>query len=287
MSDIKVAVIGGSGLYEMKGLAIEEQREIETPYGMPSAPIMIGKLQGARVAFLARHGIGHRYSPTEVNYRANIYALKLMGVERIIAVSACGSLREDFAPGDVVLPNQIYDHTTHRARSFFGDGLIAHVNVARPFCPELTTLAEDALKKAGGCVHTGGDFITIEGPRFSTKGESDIYRSWGLSIVGMTTSPEAFLAKEAEMCYVVMAHVTDYDVWNLSEETVTVDMVIKTLRENTELITKAIINLLEAIPDTRRCKCEDALDGALITDPSVIPEDTKERLFPIVGRYLP
>jgi 5'-methylthioadenosine phosphorylase len=286
MRDARVAVIGGSGLYSMQELTVLEKREIQTPYGKPSSPIILGELHGNLVAFLARHGEGHRYSPTEVNYRANIYALKVMGIERIISVSACGSLREDYAPGDVVLPTQIYDHTTMRPRTFFESGLVAHVNVASPFCPEMTTFAEAAVEAAGGCVHVGGSFITIEGPRFSTKAESDIYRSWGLSIIGMTTSPEAFLAKEAEMCYAVLAHVTDYDVWNLDEESVNVDMVVKTLQENTQLARRAIAKLVGELPLERGCSCEDSLQDALITDPASVPTELKERLAPLVGRYL-
>jgi 5'-methylthioadenosine phosphorylase len=286
MSEVKIAVIGGSGVYSMEGLKVLEERIVSTPFGDPSSPILIGELQGIQIAFLARHGMGHTISPTEVNYRANIYALKVFGVERILSISACGSLREDYAPGDVVLPSQLYDHTVMRDRTFFENGLVAHVNVATPFCPELTAFAAAALDSTGACVHSGGSFITIEGPRFSTKAESDTYRSWGQSIIGMTTSPEAFLAKEAEICYVVLAHVTDYDVWNLDEESVNVEMVVTTLKENTQLVKRAIIELVGGLPAERSCNCANALQEALITDPAAVSDEAKERLSPIVGRYL-
>ena len=231
---ISIAIIGGSGLYHMSGLQDVKEDVIDTPFGNPSAPIMTGVVENTRVAFLARHGIGHHLTPTEVPYRANIYALKSLGVERVISISACGSLREDYAPGHIVIPDNIFDYTKDRNRSFFGDGLVAHVGVADPFCSDLSDQVEAAVRATGATTHRGGSFITIEGPRFSTKAESKTYRAWDMSIIGMTASPEAFLAREAEMCYATMAHVTDYDVWHESEAPVTVEMVIQTLNKNTQ-----------------------------------------------------
>ena len=283
---ITLAVIGGSGLYNMDGLEDTEERTIDTPFGEPSAPIIIGTLEGMRVAFLARHGIGHRLNPTEVNYRANIYALKSLGVEKIISVSACGSLREDYAPGDIVVPDQLFDMTKDRKRSFFEDGLVAHISVADPFCPELSAQILAAVQETEATVHKGGSFITIEGPRFSTRAESNIYRSWGMSLIGMTASPEAFLAREAEICYGVMAHVTDYDVWHVSEAPVTVEMVIKTLMANTVAAQDAIRNLARDFSAERNCACENALADALITQPSAVTSKARERLDLLVKKYL-
>ena len=229
---VSIAVIGGSGLYHMSGLQDTKENVIDTPFGSPSAPVVIGTLENMRVAFLARHGIGHSLTPTEVPYRANIYALKSLGVERVISISACGSLREEYAPGHIVIPDNIFDLTRERIRTFFGEGLVAHVGVADPFCTDLSDSVEAAVRATGTTTHRGGSFITIEGPRFSTKAESNTYRAWGMSIIGMTASPEAFLAREAEMCYATMAHVTDYDVWHASVAPVTVEMVIQTLNKN-------------------------------------------------------
>lgn len=281
-----LAVIGGSGLYDFAGLSDVEKVELETPFGKPSSPIIVGSLAGKRVAFLARHGIGHTLSPTEVNYRANIYALKSLGVERIISVSACGSLREDFAPGHIVIPSQLFDYTSQRKRSFFGDGLVVHVGVADPFCPHLSTMLYNVVSSTGTTTHMGGSMVTIEGPRFSTKAESNVYQSWGMSLVGMTTSPEAFLAREAEMCYAVMAHVTDYDVWHQSEETVSVDMVIKTLHHNTDIAQKTITTLVAQLGDSEPCSCQNALENAIITRRDAIPAETKKRLHLLVEKYL-
>lgn len=282
-----LGIIGGSGLYDMAGLTEIEEHAVITPFGPPSDPVRVGTLAGQRVAFLARHGRGHRFSPSEVNYRANIWALKLLGVERVIAVSACGSLREDYAPGDIVVPDQIFDHSLQRSRSFFGEGLVAHVGVADPFCPTLSTQLYEAVLAAGAPVHRGGSIITIEGPRFSTKAESHVYRRWGMSLVGMTTSPEAFLAREAEMCYACMAHVTDYDVWHVSEEPVTVEMVVRILRQNTAAAQAALVQLLAQPANRADCPCPTALASALITDPAHVPESTRERLQLLVGRHLP
>ncbi len=283
---LPLAIIGGSGLYEMSGLSDTQEYDLDTPFGRPSAPVVVGTLEGQRVAFLARHGIGHHLMPGEVNYRANIYALKMLGVERVVSISACGSLREDYAPGHIVLPDQLFDMTRDRPRTFFGEGLVAHVSVADPFCSDLTSQLEAALKETGATVHVGGAFVTIEGPRFSTKAESHTYRSWGMSIIGMTTSPEAFLAREAELCYAVMAHVTDYDVWHVSEAPVTVEMVIQTLRQNTQIAQEAIRALVRRLDGERTCACAHALADALITDPKVIPPATRQKLDLLVGRYL-
>ena len=285
--NIAFAVIGGSGLYEIPGLTETKEYAPETPFGDPSAPIVVGTLEGKRVAFLARHGIGHHLSPTEVNYRANIYALKSLGVDRVVSVSACGSLREDYAPGHIVIPDQLFDATRLRPRTFFGEGIVSHVSVAEPFCPDLSEQIYTAVRETGATVHKGGAFITIEGPRFSTKIESNVFRSWGMSIIGMTASPEAFLAREAEMCYGVMAHVTDYDVWHVSEDPVTVEMVIQTLNKNTETAREALRILAKNLNETRTCQCRDALANALITRPEVIPPETRAKLDLLVRKYLP
>lgn len=281
-----MAVIGGSGVYEMPGL--EDTREIEqlTPFGKTSAPIVIGTLEGTRVAFLSRHGIGHHITPSEVPYQANIFALKSLGVQRILSISACGSLKEEFEPGHIVIPDQIYDNTNNRPRSFFGDGFVAHIGVADPFCGDLSGQLESAVREAGGVVHRGGTFITIEGPRFSTKAESNTYRSWGMSIIGMTASPEAFLAREAEICYATMAHVTDYDVWHVSEAPVTVEMVIQTLVKNTKLAQESIHVLAGNLKHERNCECGHALESAMITKKDVVPPETLKKLDLLVGKYL-
>ncbi len=296
-SPVPIGIIGGSGLYQMEGLSDIEEYTIETPFGAPSAPLTIGTIpykekrsdaiDGVRVAFLARHGHGHKLMPTEVNYRANIFALKSLGVEQIISVSACGSLREHMHPGEIVIPDQLFDFTKKREYTFFGDGLVVHIGTAEPFCPRLLQSLGDAVEEVGGTVHRGGRFITIEGPRFSTKGESFTFRSWDMDIIGMTTSPEAFLAREAEMCYAVMAHVTDYDVWHETEETVSVEAVIRVLQQNTELAQEAIRNLVPRLAKAERsCECSEALSTALITQREIIPEGIKEKLSPIVGKYL-
>ncbi len=286
MEKVSIAIIGGSGLYHMAGLQDAKEHIVDTPFGNSSAPIVIGVLENTRVAFLARHGIGHHLTPTEVPYLANIYALKSLGVERVISISACGSLREDYAPGHIVIPDNIFDHTKNRIRTFFGDGLVAHVGVADPFCADLSDQVEAAVRGTGATTHRGGSFITIEGPRFSTKAESNTFRAWGMSIIGMTASPEAFLAREAEMCYACMAHVTDYDVWHENEAPVTVEMVIQTLNKNTQKAQEAIRNLIRGLKTERTCACGNALSTALITDPKVIPAETREKLDLLVGKYL-
>jgi 5'-methylthioadenosine phosphorylase len=283
---VTLAIIGGSGLYAMPGLEETREYSIATPFGKTSAPIVVGTLKKMRVAFLARHGIGHHLTPAEVPYRANIYALKSMGVQRILSISACGSLKEEFAPGHIVIPDQIYDNTHGRARSFFGDGLVAHVSVADPFCKETSDQLEAAVRDAGGQVHRGGSLITIEGPRFSTKAESNTYRAWGMSIIGMTAAPEAFLAREAEICYATMAHVTDYDVWHVSEAPVTVEMVINTLNKNTALAQKAINRLVTTLRQERTCDCRHALSTALITHKGAISPAILQKLDLLINKYL-
>jgi len=286
-SPIRIGIIGGSGLYQMEGLSNVEERNVSTPFGEPSDALIIGTLEGVRVAFLARHGRGHVLMPTEVNYRANIFALKSLGVEQIISVSACGSLREHLHPGQVVIPDQLFDFTKKRDYTFFGEGLVAHISTDEPFCLRTSDLLADAVEEADDTVHRGGCFITIEGPRFSTKGESFTYRAWGMDIIGMTTSPEAFLAREAEICYAVMAHITDYDVWHETEETVNVEMLLETLHANTELAQDAIRLLMPRLAAAERsCECGEALATALITQRDLIPKETREKLALLAGKYL-
>jgi 5'-methylthioadenosine phosphorylase len=282
---VNLAVIGGSGLYNMPGLEDAQEYEVDTPFGKPSSPIVVGTLEGQQIAFLARHGIGHFITPSEVNYRANIYALKALGAERVVSISACGSLREDYAPGHIVIPDQLYDNTKGRERTFFGEGLVVHISVADPFCPDLSAQLEIATRKTNATVHSGGSFITIEGPRFSTKAESNTFRTWGMSIIGMTASPEAFLAREAELCYAVMAHVTDYDVWHVSESPVTVEMVIQTLNKNTLVAQEAIRNLARDLTESRPCDCDQALASALITRKDIIPQATREKVNIFLKKY--
>ena len=282
----KLAIIGGSGLYSLPGLEDIQEREITTPFGEPSAPIIIGSLEGESVAFLARHGLGHHISPTEVNYRANIYALKSLGVERVVGISASGSLREDYAPGDIVIPDQIFDFTKDRMRTFFDRGLVVHISIPEPYCADLSEQVYQAVELTGNNVHRGGTFITVEGPRFSTRAESNTFRAWGMSLIGMTTAPEAFLAKEAEMCYAVIAHVTDFDVWHITEEPVTVELVIEILNRNTDVAQQAVHNLIQQLTPDRMCDCQDALATALITNPDAIPPETRQRLSLLVEKYL-
>ena len=281
-----LAVIGGSGLYDMPGLSDVTEHQLDTPFGKPSAPIVVGTLEGQRIAFLARHGLGHTINPSEINYRANIYALKMLGVERLVAVSACGSLREDFAPGDIVIPDQLFDYTKGRASSFFGNGLVAHVGVADPYCGQFSEQLYLAAKAGGAMVHRGGVFITIEGPRFSTRAESNVFRSWGMSLIGMTSCPEAFLAREAEMCYAVMAHVTDYDVWHIEEQPVSVDVIVTILKQNAQHAQQAVANLARDLQPERGCECGSALQTALITRQEIIAPEARQRLDLLVGKYL-
>jgi len=285
-----LGVIGGTGLYRMAGLTDIEERQIETPFGPPSDPITLGTLGGERVAFLARHGRGHRFSPTRVPYRANLWALKSLGVERVIAVSAVGSLREELAPLDVVVPDQLFDRTTERPRTFFDAeaGCVAHVSLADPFCPATSAalFGAAATPEVGAKVHRGGTYVCIEGPQFSTRGESRVFRSWGMDIIGMTGMPEARLAREAGLCYAMLALVTDYDVWHDEAEPVTVQIVVDRLHRNAvaaQTTLRALIPRLAAIDD---CACRTALQYAIVTNPAAIPAATRERLGLLLGPYL-
>ena len=287
MESIPVAVIGGSGLYQMPGLKNVQEHRLSTPFGEPSDALIVGELSGIPVAFLPRHGRGHVLSPSEVPYRANIYALKSLGVRHLIGVSACGSLRQHLEPGDIVIPDQLFDFTRSRPCSFFGDGLVAHISVAEPFCPGLSALLASVCESAGGHVHRGGTLITIEGPRFSTKAESQAFRAWGMDIIGMTTSPEAFLAREAGLCYTTMAHVTDYDVWHESEAPVTVEVVIQRLNANVKLAQDAIAALAPQLAQLQtHCNCAEALATALITAPDRVLAATREKLRLLTTPYL-
>lgn len=286
ISKPSLAFIGGSGMYSMPGLENIEEFDINTPFGKPSSPIVTGTFGEKKVAFLARHGIGHHISPSEVNYRANIYALKSLGVQQIVSISAAGSLREDYQPGEIAIPDQLFDFTRDRKRTFFGDGLVAHPGVAEPFCTTLSQRIFDAVQPTGAKIHTGGSLITIEGPRFSTRAESNVFRSWGMSLIGMTTSPEAFLAREAELCYAVLVHITDYDVWHLSEKAVSVEMVIEVLNRNNEVARQVMINLALGQPEDIECDCQHAMSNALITHRDHIPVKTAEKLDLLFGKYL-
>ncbi len=281
------AVIGGSGLYQIPGLSQTAEHAVDTPFGKPSGLIIEGELNDQRIFFLARHGTGHSLNPSEVNYRANIYALKSLGVKRVISINACGSLREDYKPGDLVIPDQILDMTKYRKNTFFEGGLVSHVGVADPFCPDLSTHLLQAFKESEVTVHDDGTLVVIEGPRFSTRAESNTFRSWGMSIVGMTTAPEAFLAREAELCYASIAHITDYDVWHTSEEDVSVEMVMNIISKNTDYVKDALSYLTQNPPrEERACGCQSALESALITNPVVIPKSTRKKLGLLVSKYL-
>lgn len=286
MAEVKLGVIGGSGLYQIEGLSSVQEIKVSTPFGDPSDAITVGDLEGMGVAFLPRHGKGHRINPTEIPARANIYALKSLGVEWIISVSAVGSLKEDIHPVDLVIPNQLIDRTKSRVNTFFGDGLVAHVGFAEPFCPVLSHILYQIASEAGARVHNGGIYVVMEGPLFSTKAESSLYRSWGASVVGMTALPEAKLAREAEICYATLAFVTDYDCWHDTCETVTIEMVIQNLRRNVEMSKKILKRAVSQIPKKRECQCAIALKNAIITAPEVIPATMKEKLRLLVGKYV-
>ncbi len=286
MEPVRIGIIGGSGVYQMEALEDVEEVWLDTPFGAPSDAYIIGTLAGQRVAFLPRHGRGHRIMPGELNSRANIWGFKKLGVERLISITACGSLKEEYAPGHVVIPDQLVDRTRGRPLTFFGGGVVVHISFAEPFCPELSQAVYQAVKATGAPVHLGGTFITIEGPRFSTKAESHIFRQWGADIIGMTAVPEAQLAREAEICYAAMAHVTDYDVWHESEEPVTVEMVIQRLLQNTEITKQAVQKLIPQLHGPRTCECGHALKDAIITDRATIPPHVKARLELLLGKYL-
>ena len=282
----RVGIIGGSGLYEMEGLTVLEEREIETPFGAPADPFVIGEIDGVRVAFLARHGRGHRTLPTDINYRANIYGFKTLGVETILSASAVGSMKEAYAPTDIVFPHQFIDRTRHRPDTFFGNGIVGHVAFADPICASAAMLMSEAGREAGARIHVGGVYICIEGPQFSTRAESNLYRSWGVDVIGMTNLTEAKLAREAEICYVTMALVTDYDCWHESGD-VSIEQILGYLRANASMAQKIIrMTIPRVAKRTRDCACASAMQFAIVTDPSKIPAKTKEDLKPIIGRYI-
>ncbi len=283
---ITIGIIGGSGLYDMAELTDREERRVTTPFGEPSAPYVVGTLRGKRVAFLARHGAGHRFTPSELNYRANIFGFKTLGVEYILSASAVGSLKEEYKPMDLLIPDQFMDRTRGRISTFFGGGLVAHVGFAHPFCSSLGEIAFRSAKAAGATVHKGGTYVCMEGPQFSTLAESNLYRSWGMDIIGMTNLQEAKLAREAEICYSTIALVTDYDCWHPSHDHVTVDMVVANLVENARTAQEVIAGAVDALPFERSCECATALKHAIITRPEAISAEAKSRLAPLVGKYL-
>ncbi|HKV99525.1 MAG TPA: S-methyl-5'-thioadenosine phosphorylase [Vicinamibacterales bacterium] len=283
---IQIGIIGGSGLYDMAELTDREERVVTTPFGDPSGPYVLATLRGRRVAFLARHGHGHRLLPSELNFRANIYGFKVLGAEWILSASAVGSLREDFKPLDLVVPSQFYDRTRGRISTFFGDGLVAHVGFAHPFCKPLSEVAYEAGRRAGATMHRGGTYVCMEGPQFSTKAESESYRASGFDIIGMTNLQEAKLAREAEICYTTIALVTDYDCWHPDHDSVTVEMIVSNLMQNAKVAQQVIANAVEKLPIARGCECARALATAIITRPEAIPAATRARLQPLVGKYL-
>ncbi len=283
---VKIGVIGGSGLYEIAGMTNIEEVRPNTPFGEPSDAIIVGELDGRSIAFLPRHGRGHNISPTEIPSRANIYALKALGVEWIISVSAVGSLKEGIHPLDLVVPDQIIDRTKSRVNSFFDGGLVAHVSFAEPFCPTLSNILYHAALDVGANVHQEGTYIAMEGPLFSTKAESNMYRSWGASIIGMTALPEAKLAREAEICYATLACITDYDTWHETEESVTINMALANLMLNADTAKKIIGLVAARIPEKRECGCAEALENAIITAPEKIPVRIKEDLELLIGKYI-
>jgi 5'-methylthioadenosine phosphorylase len=285
---IEIGVVGGSGLYALDGLEAVEEKNLQTPFGAPSDAYITGILEGRRVAFLPRHGRGHRLTPSEVNYRANIYGFKLLGVTQLVAVTAVGSLRETIHPGEIVLPDQLIDRTCQRESSFFGRGVVAHIPFADPFCGELGNSLFEAVaaEEKAPTVHRGGTLVCIEGPAFSTRAEAHLYRQWGCDIVGMTTLQEAKLAREAEICFAAMAMVTDYDCWQPTAEAVTADVVAATMAANIEAAKRIVSSLIPALADPTACGCGQALSGAIMTAATAIPAGTKKRLEPLIGKYL-
>jgi len=280
-----VGIIGGSGLYAMSGLTETREVRVRTPFGNPSDAIVVGTLEGKRVAFLARHGRGHRLLPSEINFRANMYAMKLLGVERLISVSAVGSLKEDLHPGEFLVPDQFFDRTKNRASTFFGDGLVAHVAFAHPTCGQLSGVLADACVHEAVKVHRHGTYICIEGPQFSTMAEAEVNRQLRFDVIGMTNLTEAKLAREAEICYATIAMITDYDCWHPEHESVTASQIIATLNQNAENAQKVLRAAVRELPATRTCKCGAALQHALVTDMKIVPTATKERLAAIIGKY--
>ncbi len=286
MQKAEIGIIGGSGLYSMPGFTDVREEEISTPFGAPSDAYVLGSLEGRKVAFLARHGRGHRISPTELNFRANIYGMKQIGVERILSVSAVGSLKEEHKPLDFVIPDQFVDRTKHRVSTFFGNGIVAHIAFADPICGEVATVVAEACRKAGVSGKLGGTYLCMEGPQFSTRAESNLYRSWGMDVIGMTNLQEAKLAREAEICYSTIAMVTDYDCWHPAHDAVTVEQIIAVLTKNAENACRVVRNAVAAIPAKRGCKCGSALQYAIMTDPARIPAETRKNLALLIDKYL-
>jgi 5'-methylthioadenosine phosphorylase len=287
MNNPTIGIIGGSGLYDMAELTDREERRVSTPFGDPSGPYLVGTLRGRRVAFLARHGAGHRILPSELNFRANIYGFKVLGVERILSASAVGSLREEYKPLDIVVPDQFFDRTKGRMSTFFGNGLVAHIAFAHPICGDLAAVAADSVEAVGGTVHRGGTYVNMEGPQFSTLSESKLYRAWGMDIIGMTNLQEAKLAREAEICYTTIALVTDYDCWHPDHDSVTIDLIIANLSQNALTAQKTIAEAVARLTGPRSCACKDALATAMVTRPEHVPAKVKQDLAPIIGRYMP
>ena len=283
---VRIGVIGGSGLYDMAALTDREEVAVSTPFGDPSAPLLLGSLAGQRVAFLARHGVGHRILPSELNFRANIFAMKTLGVEWIVSASAVGSLQEQYRPLDIVVPDQFLDRTRGRVGTFFGRGLVAHITFAHPVCRRLTGIVSESARTTEARVHDGGTYVCMEGPQFSTLAESRLYRSWGMDIIGMTNLQEAKLAREAEICYATLALVTDYDCWHPDHDHVTVEMIVGNLIRNAETAQAVVRAVVERLPVERTCECASALASAIITRPEAIPPATREQLAPLVSRYL-
>ena len=281
----EIGVIGGSGFYTLLGAEGLEEKRIETPFGEPSDAYVIGEVEGKKVAFLARHGRGHRLSPSELNFRANIYGMKMLGVERILSLSAVGSMKEEHAPLDFVIPDQFFDRTRGRISTFFSDGVVAHISFADPVCGQLAGTVHKAAQETGIRSKLGGTYLCMEGPAFSTRAESNVYRSWGMDVIGMTNLQEAKLAREAEMCYATVAMVTDYDCWHEAHDAVTVDQIISTLKQNTENARKLVPQVIRMLPEERDCKCGSALKHAIITDRAAIPAEAKQRLALILGKY--
>ncbi len=286
MTHPTIGIVGGSGLYDMAELTGREECSITTPFGDPSGPYVIGTLGGRRVAFLSRHGVGHRLLPSELNFRANIYGFKVLGVERLISASAVGSLKEAYEPLHIVVPDQFFDRTRGRISTFFGRGLVAHVAFAHPVCHELSVVAADSVEAVGATVHRGGTYVTMEGPQFSTLAESKLYRSWGMDVIGMTNLQEAKLAREAEICYATLALVTDYDCWHPDHDSVSVDLIVANLLQNAATAQKVIAEAVSRLDGPRTCACKDALATAIITRPEHIPAELKRDLAPIIGKYV-
>ncbi|WP_375340870.1 S-methyl-5'-thioadenosine phosphorylase [Candidatus Dehalogenimonas loeffleri] len=284
---IELTVIGGTGLYDIEGLTDVRELELDTPYGQPSDSIVTGTLDGVRMAFLPRHGRGHRIQPTDIPVRANIWALKSLGVERIIAINSVGSFKKEVAPGHLLIPDQLIDRTSRRVNTFFGDGVVAHIAFGDPFCPDMRKLLVSCAGDAGATVHDGGTYVVMEGPAFSTRAESRLHKSWGADVIGMTALPEARLAREAEICYGIIACSTDYDSWHEEETPVTVDIIMATLKANMELSKRIIKLAATRLTTARTCGCPSALAGAIVTDPKLISPDRKEHLRLIAGKYLP